>query len=155
MVFTSIHPSLKPLLFSTQGPKPLESLAESMHPFQLPVHPSSFSHLSIIWVFILILECLFDRQVSETCKASYFHIRALRHIRSSLTTEACKTIAAINSRIPIDYCNSLLGWHICFKPGSPTACSKYTCPGSLLKNLAFAASSPFFLICIGFLFATE
>ena len=30
----------------------------------------------------------FDKQVSETCKASYYHIRALRHIRSSLTTEA-------------------------------------------------------------------
>ena len=28
-----------------------------LHQFQLPVHPSSFNHLSRIWVFILILEC--------------------------------------------------------------------------------------------------
>ena len=27
----------------------------------------------------------FDKQVSETCKACFFHIRALRHIRASLT----------------------------------------------------------------------
>ena len=50
----------------------------------------------------------FDRQVSETCKASYFHIRALRHIRPSLTTEACKTIAAAIVGSRLDYCNSLL-----------------------------------------------
>ena len=47
-------------------------------------------------------------QVSETCKASYFHIRALRHIRSSLTTEACKTVAAAIVGSRLDYCNSLL-----------------------------------------------
>ena len=50
----------------------------------------------------------FDKQVSETCKASYFHIRALRHIRSSLTTEACKTVAAAIVGSRLDYCNSLL-----------------------------------------------
>ena len=50
----------------------------------------------------------FDKQVSETCKASYFHIRALRHIPSSLTTEACKTVAAAIVGLRLDYCNSLL-----------------------------------------------
>ena len=50
----------------------------------------------------------FDRQVSETCKASYFHIRALRHIRSSLTTEACKTVAAAIVGSRLDYCSSPL-----------------------------------------------
>ena len=46
----------------------------------------------------------FDKLVSEACKACFFHIRALHHIRASLTTEASKTIAG--SRL--DYCNSLL-----------------------------------------------
>ena len=50
----------------------------------------------------------FDRQVSEACKASYFHIRALRHIRSSLSTEACKTVAAVTVGSRLDYCNYLL-----------------------------------------------
>ena len=50
----------------------------------------------------------FDKQVSETCKACYFHIRALHHIRASLTAEASKTIttAIVGSRL--DFCNSLL-----------------------------------------------
>ena len=30
----------------------------------------------------------FDKQVSETCKTCFFHIRVLRNIRASLTTEA-------------------------------------------------------------------
>ena len=44
----------------------------------------------------------FDKQVSETCKASYIHIR------SSLTTEACQTITAAIVGPRLDYCNSLL-----------------------------------------------
>ena len=50
----------------------------------------------------------FDKQVSETCKACYFHIRALRHIRTFLTTEASKTIAAAIVGLRLDFCNSLL-----------------------------------------------
>ena len=50
----------------------------------------------------------FDKQVSETCKACFFHIRALRHSRASLTTEASKTIAVAIVGSRLDYCNSLL-----------------------------------------------
>ena len=50
----------------------------------------------------------FDKQVSETCKACYFHICALRHIRVSLTTEASKTIATTIVGSRLDFCNSLL-----------------------------------------------
>ena len=50
----------------------------------------------------------FDKKVSETCKACFFHIRVLRHIRASLTTEASKTIAAAIVGSRLDYCNSLL-----------------------------------------------
>ena len=50
----------------------------------------------------------FDKQVSETCKACYFHIRALRHIRAFLTNEASKTIAAAIVGSRLDFCNSLL-----------------------------------------------
>ena len=71
------------------------------------------------------------------CKASYFHIRALRHIRSSFITEACKTIAAaiIVSRLyTIAYCNSLLaGASFSNLHGSPTTCSIYTCTGRYRK----------------------
>ena len=50
----------------------------------------------------------FDKHVSEICKASYFHIRALRHIRSSLITEAAKMVAVAIVGSRLDYCNSLL-----------------------------------------------
>ena len=54
-----------------------------------------------------------DRQIYETYKASYFHIRALRHIRFPLTVEACKTIAAAIEGSWLDYCNSLLAGASC------------------------------------------
>ena len=49
-----------------------------------------------------------DEQVSETCKACYFHIRALCQIRASLTIEVSKTIAVAIVGSRLDYCNSLL-----------------------------------------------
>ena len=94
-----------------------------LNPFQLPVHPSSSNQQSKIWVFILTRGMSFEKQVSETCNASYFHIRALRHIRSSLTTEACKTVAAAIVGSRLDYCNSLLA-------------------GTSVSNLASLASYP-------------
>ena len=108
MVFTSIHPSLKPLLFFNPRSKPLESLAESIASISVAGSPIKFqSSIKNLGVH-LDSRMSFDRQVSETCKASYFHIRALRHIRPSLTTEACKTIAAAIVGSRLDYCNSLL-----------------------------------------------
>ena len=50
----------------------------------------------------------FDKRVSGTCKACYFHICALRHIRAFLTTEASKTIATAIVDSRLDFCNSLL-----------------------------------------------
>ena len=59
-------------------------------------------------MFILILECPSIGKFPKHARHSYFHIRALRHIRPSLTTEACKTIAAAIVGSRLDYCNSLL-----------------------------------------------
>ena len=50
----------------------------------------------------------FDKHVSEVCRASYFHIRTLHHIRSSITTDAAKTVASAIVGSHLDYCNSLL-----------------------------------------------
>ena len=51
---------------------------------------------------------VFDKHVNKVCQASYFHIKALRRVRSVLTTElACElACAVVGSRL--DYCNSLL-----------------------------------------------
>ena len=108
MAFTSIHPSLKQLLSSTQGPNPLKPWPNLLHLSRLLVRPLNYNHQSRILGVHLDSKMSFDKQISETCKASYFHIRALRHIRSSLTTEACKTVAAAMLGSRLDYCNSLL-----------------------------------------------
>ena len=96
------------IAFFNPRSKPLESLAESIASISVAGSPiklqSSIKNLGVY----LDSRMSFDRQVSETCKASYFHIRALRHIRPSLTTEACKTIAAAIVGSRLDYCNSLL-----------------------------------------------
>ena len=44
-----------------------------------------------------------------SCRSSYFYIRALRHILSTLTTDAAKTVASAMVGSHLDYyCNSLL-----------------------------------------------
>ena len=122
MVFTSTHLSLRSSLSSTQGLNPFKPLLNQLGLFLLRVYLSNFRHQSSVYltifsrlrVYLLELTQLlnnrlsFDKQVSETCKASYFHIRALRHIRSSLTTEAAKTVASAIVGSRLDYCNSLL-----------------------------------------------
>ena len=96
------------IAFFNPRSKPLEALAESIASISVAGSPiklqSSIKNLGVH----LDSKMSFDKQVSETCKASYFHIRALRHIRSSLTTEACKTVAAAIVGSRLDYCNFLL-----------------------------------------------
>jgi len=50
----------------------------------------------------------FGQHVQNVCKTSHYHIRALRHIRSSLTTDMARTVACalVNSRL--DYANAVL-----------------------------------------------
>ena len=88
--------------------KPLAALAESIGTVSVAGSPiklqSSIKNLGVY----LDSTISFDKQVSETCKACYFHIRALRHIRASLTTEASKTVAAAIVGSRLDFCNSLL-----------------------------------------------
>ena len=98
----------KAIAFFNPRSKPLEALAESIKSISVAGSliklQSSIKNLGVH----LDSRMSFDKQVSEACKASYFHIRALRHIRSSLTTEACKTVAAAIVGSRLDYCNSLL-----------------------------------------------
>ena len=108
MIFTSIHLSLRPSHSSTQGLSPFKPLLNQLSPSMSRVHLSNFRHQSRIWVSILTPDYLSINRFQKTCKASYFHIRALRHIRSSLTAEAAKTVATAIVGSRLDYCNSLL-----------------------------------------------
>ena len=96
------------IAFYNPKSKPLAALAESIGTVSVAGSPiklqTSIKNLGVY----LDSKMSFDKQVSETCKACYFHIRALRHIRASLTTEASKTIAAAIVGSRLDFCNSLL-----------------------------------------------
>ena len=50
----------------------------------------------------------FDQHVTDVCKACYFHIRALRHVRESLPDAVAKTVACSIVSSRLDHCNSLL-----------------------------------------------
>ena len=96
------------IAFYNPRSKPLAALAESIGTVSVAGSPiklqTSIKNLGVYFDS----KMSFDEQVSETCKACYFHIRALRHIRASLTTEASKTIAAAIVGSRLDFCNSLL-----------------------------------------------
>ena len=96
----------------------------------------------------------FDKQVSETCKACYFHIRALRHIRTSLTIETSKTIAAAIVGSRLDFCNSSWLAHP-FQIWLAFSVFRILLLELSHKNLGSATLRLFSRICIGFRFATE
>ena len=50
----------------------------------------------------------FQSHVSAVCKSSHFHLRALRHIRSSLTHDMAKTVVASFIQSRLDSANSIL-----------------------------------------------
>ena len=49
-----------------------------------------------------------DQHVDAICRSAHFHIRALRHIRGSLSTEVARCVAASIVGSRLDYCNGVL-----------------------------------------------
>ena len=107
MVFTSTHLSLRSSLSSTQGLNPFQPLLNQVGSISVAGSPiklqTSIKNLGLY----LNSRLSFDKQLSETCEASYSHIRALCHIRFSLTTEAAKTVASVIVGSQLEYCNAL------------------------------------------------
>ena len=58
--------------------------------------------------FIFDCDFTFKRQISQTCKICFYHIRDFRRIRKSLSPEAAKYVACALVTSHFDYCNSLL-----------------------------------------------
>jgi hypothetical protein len=50
----------------------------------------------------------FDKHVGNICRSASYHIRALKHIRRSLTLDMAKSVATAIVGSRLDYCNSLL-----------------------------------------------
>ena len=96
------------IAFYNPRSKPLAALAESIGTVSVAGSPIklqfSIENLGVYFDSTMS----FDKQVYKTCKACYFHIRALRYFRASLTPEASKTIAAAIVGSRHDFCNFLL-----------------------------------------------
>ena len=58
--------------------------------------------------FIFDCDFIFKRQISQTCKICFYHIRDFRRIRKYLSLEAAKSVACALVTSHLDYCNSLL-----------------------------------------------
>lgn len=50
----------------------------------------------------------FNQHIDNVCRSSYFHLRALRHIRQWISNDTAKSIACATVAGRLDYCNSLL-----------------------------------------------
>jgi len=50
----------------------------------------------------------FNQHVNKICKSSYYHIKALRHIRKLLSDDTARTVACAMVAGRLDYCNAVL-----------------------------------------------
>ena len=50
----------------------------------------------------------FSTHVNNVCRAAHFHIRALRHIRKSVSENVALTVASAMVGARLDYCNAVL-----------------------------------------------
>ena len=56
---------------------------------------------------VLDEKLMLTAHVGALCKATYFHIRALRHIRKTLSIDNAKTVASALVGFRLDYANSM------------------------------------------------
>ena len=49
----------------------------------------------------------FDKHINNICRACYFHIRGLRHVRYAMSTDTAKFVACAIVSSQLDYCNAL------------------------------------------------
>lgn len=94
------------ILFGTAAKLRTLSLHECV-PFS-GAEPISFAKSIHLMGVTLDAELSMDTQVGEVVNTCNYHLRALRHIRASLTKEVANTIACSLVLTRIDYCNSLL-----------------------------------------------
>ena len=52
-----------------------------------------------------------NNHIRNVCRSSYFHIRALHHIKQALVDNMAKTVAASIIHTRIDYANAYLRFH--------------------------------------------
>jgi len=117
----------------------------------------------IRWRFLELLLTVtihtMDSQVSDICRSAFYHIRAMRHIRRTITDDVAKTISCSFVTSRLDYVNFAL-YGISAKNIHPfIACSECRTPWresfSVLQRPSSATLSICYVICTGYLLNTE
>ena len=115
------------IAFFNPRSKPLETLAKSITSISVAGSPiklqSSIKNLGVY----LDSKMSFDKQVSEICKASYFHHSCSASHSIFSHHGGLQDNSYSNSRISTRLLQLSSSWHIYLKPCSTTACTKYTC----------------------------
>ena len=89
---------MQPTTHETTGFKTV-SVAGSSIPID-----NDFTTLGVVFDSSLSL----TKHVKQTVRSSYFHLRAIRHIRNILTEDNAKTIGAALIHSKLDYANAIL-----------------------------------------------
>ena len=138
------------IVFYNPRSKPLAALAESIGTVSVAGSPiklqTSIKNLGVY----LDSKMFFDKQVSETCKACYFHIRAPPSHSYFSYYWGFKNHSCSNSWLPTWFLQLSPGWHIRFKSDSPSACSEYSCSSCRTKPSVL----PHYACSLGFALAS-
>ena len=94
--------------FIISGSKKQREKFKDLFPILLLVHNTLPKAFVRNLGFIFDCDFNFKRQISQTCKICFYHIRDFRHIRKYLSPEAAKSVACALVTSHLDYCNSLL-----------------------------------------------
>ena len=101
----SVNPSKTEYLLIGTSQQRSKIVNSSVHFQNLPLCPTeSARNLGVIFDSDLS----FKKHISAVCRSSFFQIRQLRQIRSSLDRNSSIVLANCLVRSKIDYCNSLL-----------------------------------------------
>ena len=84
----------------------------------------------------------FDSHITALFKTCFYHIRALRHIRPSLSEGTANLIARCSCLFQAGLCQRLSVWHLEQESVSHTEDSKHTCSGCYILQTTVQHSPP-------------
>jgi len=96
------------LHLTRKSQKPSGSLHVSVQLPFLRLLQSTLPALSSLSPAVLTLDLSLDQHISSVRRSSYFHLRALHHIRSVLTDDLAQSVAVTLVSSHLDYANSVL-----------------------------------------------
>jgi len=86
-------------------------------------------HARGLWI-IISSDLSLERHVSHVCSKSFFHLRQLRRVRSSLDSNSASTLVHAFVTTRVDYCNAILAGATKATTRQTSACIECCCSSS-------------------------